>query len=199
MRNIADIRAFALWVLLTKDGLGKGLSNVQHCIVADSLKTDLYRAGFVTNKDRWEWTPGQRFDSQLWEPSEPPRSTNWRKRDLESFAPVLVGSLVKWSTDSQAAARIIELESMELGLHRLAVTWISQFCAEHSTRLEVQWFPRTESEKMDYISHLVDFDDWQVTRNFFISLEDLWGPHTLDSFRISGAWVRQWLTSLRKI
>ena len=44
------------------------------------------------------------------------------KRDLESFAPVLVGSLVKWSTDSQAAARIIELESMELGLHRLAVT-----------------------------------------------------------------------------
>lgn len=56
------------------------------------------------------------------DPSEPPRSTNWRKRDLESFAPVLVGSLVKWSTDSQAAARIIEVESMELGLHRLAVT-----------------------------------------------------------------------------
>lgn len=36
----------------TKDGLGKGLSSVQHCIVADSVKTDLYRAGFVTNKNR---------------------------------------------------------------------------------------------------------------------------------------------------
>ena len=70
--------------------------------------------------------------------------------------PVLAGSLVKWFTDSQAATRIIELESMELGLHRIAVT-ICQFCAEHSIRLEVQWFPRTESEKMDFIRHLADF------------------------------------------
>jgi len=135
---------------------------------------------------------------KLWEPSESLRSSTWRKRDLESFAPVLAGSHVKRFTDSQAAARIIELENMELGLHRLALT-ISQFCAEHSFRLEVQWFPRTESEKKDYISHLVDFDDWQITRDFFISLKELWGPHTLDSFRISGAWVCQGLTSLRKI
>ena len=71
-------------------------------------------------------------------------------------------------------------------MHRLAVT-ISQFCAERSIRLEMQWFPQTESEKTDYISHLVDFDDWQITHDFFLSLEELWGPHTPDSFRISAS------------
>ena len=76
---------------------------------------------------------------------------------LESFAPILKGSLVKWFTDSQTAA-------------------------EHSIRLEVQWIPRTENEKADYISRLIDFDDWQITHDLFVSLEELWGPHTVDCF-----------------
>ena len=70
---------------------------------------------------------------------------------------------------------------MKLDLHRLAIK-IFQFCAEHSIRLEVQWIPRTENEKADYISRLIDFDDWQITRDLFLSLEELWGPHTVDSF-----------------
>ena len=69
------------------------------------------------------------------------------------------GSLVKWFTDSQTAARIIEVESMKLDLHRPAIK-IFQFCAEHNVRLEVQWVPLTENEKADYISRIVDFDDW---------------------------------------
>ena len=69
------------------------------------------------------------------------------------------GSLVKWFTDSQTAARIIEVESMKLDLHRLAIK-IFQFCAEHNVRLEVRWVPLTENEKADYISRIVDFDDW---------------------------------------
>ena len=91
------------------------------------------------------------------------------------------GSLVKWFTDSQTAARIIEVGSMKLDLHRLAIK-IFQFCAERSIRLEVQWIPRTENEKADYISRLVDFDDWQITHDLFQSLEQLWGPHTVDCF-----------------
>ena len=46
---------------------------------------------------------------------------------------------------------------------------------EHSIRLEVQWIPRTENERADYISRLVDFDDWQITSDLFQSLEQLWG------------------------
>ena len=54
-----------------------------------------------------------------WEPSECSKSSTWGERAsivfaLESFAPVLKGSLVKWFTDSQTASRIIEVGSMKL-------------------------------------------------------------------------------------
>ena len=56
----------------------------------------------------------------------------------------------------------------------------------------------------------MDFDDWQITRVFFRSLEEFWGPQltvllsitqqsSLDSFRVSGTQARQELTSLYKI
>ena len=99
---------------------------------------------------------------------------------LLTLASILEGSLVKWFMDSQTADRTIEVESIKLDLHRLAIK-IFQFCAERSIRLEVQWIPRTENEKADY-SRLVDFDDWQITHDLFQSLEQLWGPHTVDCF-----------------
>ena len=40
---------------------------------------------------------------------------------LESFAPVLESSLVKRFTDSQTATKILEVRSIKLDLHRLAV------------------------------------------------------------------------------
>ena len=70
---------------------------------------------------------------------------------------------------------------MKLDLHRLVVK-IFQFCAEDNIRLEVQWIQRTENEKADYISRLIDFDDWQIASEFFLRLEELWGPHTVDCF-----------------
>ena len=76
------------------------------------------------------------------QPSECSKSSTWGERAaivfaLESFAPILKGSLVKWFTDSQTAARIIEVGSKKLDLHRLAIK-IFYFCAEQSIRLEVQ-------------------------------------------------------------
>ena len=88
---------------------------------------------------------------------------------------------------------------------------ISQLCAGHSILLEVQWVLRTENEKADYISRLqVDFDDWQITQDFFLSLGELWGPNAVDffvnyytaklpSFSFLKNWVSQELTSLYKI
>ena len=56
---------------------------------------------------------------RLWEPSECSKSSTWRELaaidfSLESFAPILRGSLVKWYTDSQSAAKIVEVGSMKL-------------------------------------------------------------------------------------
>ena len=105
---------------------------------------------------------------KLWEPSECSKSSTWGERAAIVFAPILKGSLVKWFTDSQTAARIIEVGCMKLDLHRLAIK-IFYFCAEQSIRLEVQWISRTENGKANYISRLVDFDDWQITHDLFLS------------------------------
>ena len=39
---------------------------------------------------------------------------------LQSFASLLEGSHVKWFTDSQVAAKIVEVGSMKSGLHKMA-------------------------------------------------------------------------------
>ena len=57
---------------------------------------------------------------KLWEPSECSTSSTWRELAaivfaLESFAPILEGSLVKWFTDSQTAARINRSRKHEIG------------------------------------------------------------------------------------
>ena len=123
---------------------------------------------------------------KLWDPSESIRSSTWRELaaidfSIESFGPLLEGSLVKWFTDNQAAAKIVEVGSMKLDLHRLAIK-IFQFCAKHRIQLDVQWIPRTDNEKADYISRLIDIDDWQITQEFFQILDNQWGPHTVDCF-----------------
>ena len=70
---------------------------------------------------------------------------------------------------------------MKLDLHRLAIK-IFQFCAKHQIQLDVQWIPRTDNEKADYISRRIDVDDWQITQEFVQLLDSQWGSHAVDFF-----------------
>ncbi|CAH3190544.1 unnamed protein product, partial [Porites lobata] len=45
----------------------------------------------------------------------------------------------------------------------------------------LEWVPRELNACADAISHIVDFDDWYTTPEFFAHLDRLWGPHTVDS------------------
>ena len=47
---------------------------------------------------------------------------------------------------------------MRSDLHAIALK-IFQFCADNGIELEVQWLPRTEIERADYISRIIDIDD----------------------------------------
>ena len=49
--------------------------------------------------------------------------------------------------------------------------------------MEVQWIPRSENEKADFISRLIDVDDWQLAESFFSTLEGVWGPIRLIVWR----------------
>ena len=114
---------------------------------------------------------------KMWSENEKGQSSTWRELSviefsLQSFASVLEGSHVKWFTDSQVAAKIVEVGSMKLGLHKMARR-IFDICIRSGIHLEVQWIPRTSNQQADYISRLIDTDDWQITDDFFLFLDGL--------------------------
>ena len=47
---------------------------------------------------------------------------------------------------------------MRSDLRTIAVE-IFQFCANNDIELELQWIPRTEIERVDYISRIIDIDE----------------------------------------
>ena len=129
---------------------------------------------------------GEQVCHKLWEDHESKKSSTWRELAaveyaLASFLPLIKGAFVKWFSDSQTACRIIQVGSMKKDLHVLAIR-IFQFCADHDIHLEIQWIPRTELQRADYISRIIDVDDWQISPSCFESLESSWGPHTVDCF-----------------
>ena len=66
---------------------------------------------------------------------------------------------VHWN---QGAAKIVEVGSMKVDLHALAIN-IFQKCVHKNIRLEVEWIPRTENEQADAISRFIDTDDLQLS------------------------------------
>ena len=123
---------------------------------------------------------------KVWTENESLQSSTWKELSviefsLQSFATLLEGSHVKWYTDSQAAAKVVEVGSMKFDLHRVARS-IFSICMQFGIQLEVQWIPRSLNQQADYISHLIDIDDWQITNEFFLFLDEHWGPHTVDCF-----------------
>ena len=75
--------------------------------------------------------------------------------------------------------KIVDVGSMKPDLHKLAIK-IFGACLRSKIKLEIQWIPRPENEKADFISRLIDVDDWQLTESFFPTLEGAWGPHSVD-------------------
>ena len=48
--------------------------------------------------------------------------------------------------------------------------------------LQPEWVPRELNEQADYLSRIVDLDDWMLNPQVFEQLDTLWGPHTVDRF-----------------
>ena len=80
--------------------------------------------------------------TKCWAENERVQSSTWRELSviefsLQSFASVLEGSEVKWFTDSQVAAKIVQVGSIKLGLHKMARR-ICDICIRSGIHLEVQ-------------------------------------------------------------
>ena len=42
--------------------------------------------------------------------------------------------------------------------------------------------PRSSNEQADYLSRIVDIDDWFVSARIFRFLDLKWSPHSIDGF-----------------
>ena len=52
----------------------------------------------------------------------------------------------------------------------------------NQVRIEPECIPRESNQQVDYISHIIDHDDWSVHPSIFHKLDRTWGPHTVDWF-----------------
>ena len=77
-------------------------------------------------------------------------------------------------TDSQGAGGIVQVGSMNFSLHKLASDNFS-FCFKFGIDLDIEWVPRSPNEKADYLSKIVDYDDWGACPEIFRQLDELWG------------------------
>ena len=84
-------------------------------------------------------------------------------------------------TDSQVAAKIIQVGSMKFNLHQLAFSVFS-ISLEARIEFDIQWIPRSLNQQADYLSKIIDYDDWEITPELFELLERRFGPHTVDCF-----------------
>ncbi|CAC5414329.1 unnamed protein product [Mytilus coruscus] len=123
---------------------------------------------------------------KMWTCSETVQNSTWRELKaielaLFSFKDSFTGKTIKWFTDNQNCVKIVNSGSMKENLHIIAKS-IFSFCIQKGISIDIQWIPRKENEKADYISKMVDFEDWGVTHIFFIFLNDMWGPYSVDRF-----------------
>ena len=129
---------------------------------------------------------GRPVSHKNWDAIEIKQSSTWRelmcvKHALQSFVHLLKGGLVKWYTDNQGVAAIVKAGSTKVHLHKLAME-IFLLSKEYDVSIDIEWIPRSENEVADYLSKIVDFDDWCVRDSYFRAVDSVWGPFTVDCF-----------------
>jgi hypothetical protein len=122
----------------------------------------------------------------LWDNIESQKSSAWRELKavdlvLKSISHELSSRRTKWFTDNQSVAKIAVQGSMKSELQDIAMS-ICKTCMESNIHLELEWVPRSQNERADKISRIIDNDDWAVSEELFQYFDGLWGPHTVDRF-----------------
>jgi hypothetical protein len=125
----------------------------------------------------------------MWKEHEANKSSTWRElraieQTLICFQDDFTAKTLKWFTDNQACVKIVQSGSMKLELQNLALN-IFSVCVNKGITLDIQWIPRQENTIADYISNIIDYEDWGVTDDFFQFMNKLWGPYTIDRFASS--------------
>ena len=121
-----------------------------------------------------------------WTEEEAKQSSTWREltavcQVLRSVACKLSNTRVRWFSDNQNVVRILQVGSKQAHLQTIAVKIFSLAVHWHIC-LEPEWIPRESNEQADYLSRIIDLDDWFLNPHVFSQLDADWGPHTIDRF-----------------
>ena len=129
---------------------------------------------------------GNTICHKMWSVEQVQRSASHRKLKaialgLEYFFPFMTGQTINCFTDNQGVSRIVEVGSMKEELQCLALH-IFKMCLLRNIRLEVEWIPRPANERADFLSRVIDHDDWRVKSDAFLIVQERWSPHSVDRF-----------------
>ena len=117
---------------------------------------------------------------------ESTESSTWRElkavsESLDAVAHKLANQRVRWFSDNQNVIRIIQTGSRKPKLQSEALKIFST-AAKHNIVMEPKWIPRDENGLADYLSRIIDYDDWGLNQEIFAHIDELWGPHSVDRF-----------------
>ena len=59
---------------------------------------------------------------------------------------------------------------------------IFSLCLQHDIFLLPEWVPLNKNTEADALSRIIDYDDWSLSHDQFLTLDNSWGPHTIDRF-----------------
>ena len=121
-----------------------------------------------------------------WSAFESGKSSTWRELKavlnvILSLRGILAHSRIKWFTDNTSVCHIVEMGSMKRDLQDIA-TEIFSFCTVNCISLEIEWLPHTLNQQADYLSKVIDCNDWGLAVSIFNLLNQLWGPFEIDWF-----------------
>ena len=113
-------------------------------------------------------------------------SSTWRELKgtlnvMHSYIDCLKGNTVKHRTDNQNVVWALSAGSRKADLHALVID-IYKLCIDNNIHLFPEWVPRSLNQMADLISKEVDRDDHMLNPDLFVTLDIMWGPHTVDHF-----------------
>ena len=113
-------------------------------------------------------------------------SSTWRELEairfsLQSFGPKISRKSISWQTDNMTAMYISSSGSNIPSLQSLALD-INDLAKLFKIDLEVSWISRRFNVSADFISKLVDTDDWEITTELLGIVSRAWGPFSIDRF-----------------
>ena len=160
--------------------------NTRNLNVAGSCSRIVYSDASGTGFAGYEVGSINGVSHGTWSAEEAVKSSTWRElcavfRVLRSLVHVLSNQRVKWFTTSTNVVIIVNKGTMILDLQDLAMQ-IFNFSSMHAIHLEIEWLPRSLNDKADYLSMVIEKNDWGISFEILSMIENKLGSLDVEYF-----------------